>query len=201
MRRLFFSLLFIFLTMGFVYSQDTSVVEETPSNSNGFIYQIGIGSAWSFYFPRIETTVDAMDSASLSRIPFSINFLFGRSLSDGAAWTISLTTSIDSFSASSESLTIYSFLLTGGFQFSPFQKGLILGINGGINLLIPDTDLNYDGDIEFGSGFSLDIGYMFEGMKFGKSGITPGLGIKLIHSELISGSVNQICGYMNLGIR
>ncbi len=201
MQRLFFSLLVIFLTIGSVYSQDSSVAEGTPSNSNGFIYQIGIGSAYSFYFPRIETTVDSMDSSSLIRIPFSINFLFGSSLSDVAAWTISLTTGIDRFSASSESLTIYSLLLTGGFQFTPFQKGLILGINGGINLLIPNTDLDYDGDIEFGSGLSLDIAYLFEGMKFGKSGITPGLGIKLIHSELISGRINQICGYINFRIK
>ena len=184
-----------------VYSQDSSGGEETPSNSNGFVYQLGIGSVWSFYFPRIETTVDSMDSSSLIRIPFSINFMFSSSLSDSTAWTISLTTSIDRFSASSESLTIYSLLFTGGFQFTPFQKGLILGINGGINLLIPNTDLSYDGKIEYGSGFSLDISYMFEGMKFGKSGITPGLGIKLIHSELISGRVNQICGYMNLRMK
>ncbi|MCK5200345.1 MAG: hypothetical protein KAR21_18440, partial [Spirochaetales bacterium] len=156
---------------------------------------------YSFYFPRIETTVDAMDSASLIRIVFSIDFLFGRKLSDLTVCTVALAASMDSFSASSESIKIFSFLLTGGFQFLPFREGLILGINGGINLLIPNTDLSYDGGIEFGSGFAFDIGYLFDGMKFGKSGITPGLGIKLIHSELISGRVNQICGYITLGIR
>ena len=199
MKRLFFSLLFIFLTIGSVFSQDSPVPEETPSNSNGFIYQLGIGSVWSFYFPRIETTVDAMDSAT--RIPFSIYFLFGSKLSNTTAWTISFTTNIDRFSDLSDSLAIFSFLLTGGFQFSTFKERLILGFNAGINMLIPQTDLNYDGDIEFGSGFSLDISYLFESMKFGKQGITPGLGIKLIHSELISGRVNQICGYINFGIK
>ncbi len=201
MRRLFFSLLIVFFAIGSVYSQSSSVVEEIPSNSNEFIYQLGIGSARSFYFPRIKTTVDGMDPASLLRIPFSINFLFGSSLSNSTAWTINLTTGIDHFSASSESITIYSILLTGGLQFIPFRGGLVLGINGGINLLIPNTDLSYDGEIEYGSGFSLDIAYMFEGMKFGGPGITPGLGIKLIHSELISGRVNQICGYINFGIK
>ena len=201
MRELIFSVLCIFLCIFSVFGQDSTEAKVTSSDFSESIYQIGIGSAYSFYFPRIETTVDAMDSTSLNRIPFSIDFLYGRKLSNSTAWTVALTTSIDNFSASSESLQIYSFLLTGGFQYLPFKKGLILGVDAGLTMIIPNTDLSYDGGIEFGSGFAFDIGYLFDGMKFSKAGITPGLGIKLIHSELISGRVNQICGYINLGIR
>ena len=201
MRRLLVPLIFIFFGIGSVYSQDAAVIEETPSNSTGFIYQIGIGSAYSIYFWDIDKVIDLMDEDSLTRSPFDIDLLFGKKMSNTTAWTISLAAGIDSFSASSDSFTIYTMLLAGGFQYLPFQKGLILGINGGISLLIPDTNLDYIGDVELGSGVALDIGYMFDSIKFSKAGIIPGFGIKLIHSEMFRGAVNQICGYVNFGIR
>lgn len=187
-------------------STNTTISEKqepdiTTSKSGRYIFQVGIGSAYSFYFPLIETTVDLMDADSLTRMPFSIDLLFGKKLSDTTAWTISLTTGIDSFSDSSDSFQIYTVLLTGGFQYMPFKKGLFLGIDAGVSLLIPDTNLSYIGSTEVGSGVAIDIGYMFDTLKFSKAGIIPGLGIKLIHSEMFRGSVNQICGYMNLGIR
>lgn len=182
--------------------EDTVITETLILiDSNKFIYQIGVGSAYSFYFWDIEKVIDLMDAGSLTRSPFSIDLLFGRTMSDTTAWTISLTAGMDSFSASSDSFTIYTLLLTGGFQYIPFQKGWILGIDAGFSLLIPDTNLSYKGDVEVGSSVALDIGYMFNSIKFSKAGIIPGLGIKLIHSEMFRGTVNQICGYMNFRIR
>lgn len=201
MRRFFFFLLFISLSLVSVYSQNTDVSEEAPVNVNKKFYQIGVGSAYSFYFWDIEKVIDLMDKGSLTRAPFSINLLFGRTMSKTTAWTISLTAGIDTFSASSDSFTINTMLLAGGFQYMPYQqKGLILGIDAGVLLLIPDTNLSYKGAVEVGSSVALDIGYMFNSIKFSKAGIIPGLGIKLIHSEMFRGTINQICGYINFRI-
>ena len=201
MRRLIFSLLCICVCVTFVFSENNTESDAASSYSGGFIYQISIGSAYSFYFPLIEKTVELMDADSLIRFPFSLDFLFGKKMSATTAWTVSLTTGVDSFSALSDSLRIYTVLLSGGFQYIPFKKGLILGINAGVSLLIPNTNLSYIGSMEVGSGVALDIGYMFDTLEFSRAGIIPGLGIKLIHSEMFRGPVNQICGYMNFGIR
>ncbi|MCD6397566.1 MAG: hypothetical protein J7L71_08495, partial [Spirochaetaceae bacterium] len=124
-----------------------------------------------------------------------------KKMSETIAWTVALTTGLDIFSASPDSLQIYTINLTGGFQYIPFKTGLTTGINAGFSILIPNTNLSYKGSTEIGSSVSLDLGYTFETLKFSKFGIIPGIEFKFIHSEMFRGSVNQICGYINLGIR
>jgi len=118
-----------------------------------------------------------------------------------SAWVVSLTAGIDTFSSSPDSFQVYTFFLSGGYQYMPFQKGLIMGIDAGLSMLIPNTELDYIGGIEFGPGISLNIGYSFDSLKFSKKNLIPGLGVKLIHSDMFRGPVDQIFGYINLGIR
>ncbi|MCK5153509.1 MAG: hypothetical protein KAQ93_04055 [Spirochaetales bacterium] len=184
--------------------QDFSISEISNTDSDNFseyIYQISLGSAYSFYFQDVQTVINSMDEGSLSRIPFSMDLLFGKKMSDSTAWTVSLNSGIDSFTDSSDSFYLYTVLLSVGFQYIPFQKGLTLGVEAGGSILFPNTTLDYVGDIELGSSISIDIGYFFEKLKFTNADIIPGLGIKYIHSEMFRGSVDQISGYINLGIR
>lgn len=174
---------------------------ENPDTITEYIFQLGIGSAYSFYFQDIQNVLDSMDEGSLSRIPFSVDFLFGKKISSTTAWTGILNSGIDSFSDSSDSIQIFTIQLFAGIQYIPFETGLTLGVGAGAALLIPNTTLDYIGNIEFGSTISFDIGYYFETLKFSTKGIIPGLGVKYIHSEIFRGSVDQISGYVNLGIR
>ena len=198
MRRYILSFLLIILCTGFIYSQEE--INTTSSKSNN-IYQFSIGYAYSFYFPMIESTVDTMDSGSLFRFPISMNFLYGKKMSNKSAWVVSLTTGIDIFSSSPDSFQVYTIMLSGGYQYMPFQKGLTLGIDAGLSMLIPNTKLDYIGSIEFGPGISINIGYLFDSLKLSKKNLIPGLGLKLIHLDMFRGPVDQIYGYINLGIR
>ncbi|MCK5674979.1 MAG: hypothetical protein KAH95_16480 [Spirochaetales bacterium] len=199
MRRYFLSFLLIILCTGFIYSQEE--INTASNESKNYIFQFSIGSAYSFYFPTIESTVDTMDSESLFRFPISMDFLYGKKMSEKSAWVVSLTTGIDIFSSSPDSFQVYTIMLSGGFQYMPFQKGLTLGIDAGLSMLIPNTKLDYIGSVEFGPGISLNIGYLFDTLKLSKKNLIPGLGLKLIHSDMFRGPVDQICGYINLGIR
>ncbi len=201
MQKFILTIALILLCFGSVYSQETVKTGIDQPKSSKYIYQIDMGSAYSFYFFDIQNLLDSMDKSSLSRMPFSINFLFGKKMSDTLAWTISLTAGMDIFSAAPDSLQLYTADLTGGFQFIPFTTGLTMGINAGFSVFIPNTNLIYKGSTEIGSLVSLDLGYTFETLKFSKLGIIPGIEFKFIHSEMFRGSVNQICGYINLGIR
>lgn len=166
-----------------------------------YIYQLSIGPSHSFYFKKIQTVIDSMDKGSLSRIPISMDLLFGNKMSESTAWTVSLNGGIDSLTDSSDSFQIFTILFSIGVQYIPFQKGLTFGLNVGGSLLAPNTTLDYKGGIGFGSSISIDVGYFFEQFKFTNAGIVPGLGIKYIHSEIFRGSVDLISGYINLGIR
>ena len=201
MQKFILTLAFILLCFGSVYSQETAKTDIDPQKSSEYIYQLSLGPAYSFYFFDIQNLLDFMDESSISRFPFSIDFLFGKKMSDTIAWTISLTTGMDIFSAAPDSLQLYTVGLTGGFQYIPFKTGLTMGINAGFSILIPNTNLSYKGSTEIGSSVSLDLGYTFEKFKFSNLGIIPGIEFKFIHSEMFRGSVNQICGYINLGIR
>ncbi|MEA1910418.1 MAG: hypothetical protein U9N32_01935, partial [Spirochaetota bacterium] len=186
---------------------DTKIPEEQEINTISakaekiYFYQLSMGSSYSFYPFDIQKVLDTMDAGSISRIPFNIDLLFGKKISPTTAWTGTLNSGIDSFSDSSDSFTIYTILLAAGVQYIPFQKGLTLGLGIGGSIMIPNTTLSYIGDIEFGSTVSFDIGYYFETLKFSKAGIIPGLGLKYLHSEMLRGSVDQISGYITLGIR
>jgi len=201
MQKFILTLVFILLCFGSVYSQETTKSNIDQQKSSEYIYQIGLGPTYSFYFFDLQNLLDSMDESSLSRIPFSINFLFGKKMSETIAWTVAMTTGMDIFSASPDSLQIYAIDITGGFQYIPFITGLTIGINAGFSILIPNTNLSYKGSTEMGSSVSLDLGYTFETLKFSKLGIVPGIEFQFIHSEMFRGSVNQICGYINLGIR
>lgn len=200
MQKYVFALLFVLIGLGSVFSQEEEI-NTVPSESKNFIFQLGIGSSYSFYFYDIQTVIDSMDESSISRIPFSLDFLFGKKMSNTTAWTVSLNSGIDSFSDSSDSFQLYTVLLSIGFQYIPFQKGLTMGIDAGGSVLIPTTTLSYIEDTEFGSSISINMGYFFNTLKFSKAGIIPGFGIKYIHSEMFRGSVDQVSGYINLGIR
>jgi len=201
MQKFILSLAFILLSFGSVYSQETAKIDIGQPKSSEYIYQIGLGSAYSFYFFDIQNLLDSMDESSLIRIPFSIDLLFGKKMSETIAWTVSLTTGLDIFSASPDSLQIYTINLTGGFQYIPFITGLTMGINAGFSILIPNTNLSYIGSTEIGSTITIGLGYTFNTLKFSKKGIIPGIEFQFIHSEMFRGSVDQICGYINLGIR
>ncbi len=200
MRRFFFSLLIILLFTGPLFSQESGTQGETPSGTKKFYYQFGIGSFYSSYFPLIRTTVESMDAGSLVQFPGTIYFQFGRNMTDKLSWNTGLTTGLDSFSSQTGLFQLYTILLTGGIEFTPFPINLTVGMDLGFSLLIPNTDLSYAGTTEPGSGISLSIGYMFEALKFGKAGIVPGIKVKMIHSELFRGTVNQINIYLNLTI-
>jgi len=172
-----------------------------PDSSSKYFYQLSLGSSYSFYFHDIQIVLDSMDQSTLRRIPFSIDFLFGKKISPTTAWTGTLNSGMDIFLDSSNSFQMYTILLSVGVQYIPFQKGLTLGLGAGFSILIPNTTLNYIGNIGFGSTISFDMGYYFEALKFSKAGIVPGLGIKYIHSEILRGTVDQINGYITLGIR
>ncbi len=83
-----------------------------------------MGSSYAFYFYDMQTAIDSMDSNSLSRFPLSLDFLFGKKMSETIAWTTSLTTGIDFFSSSPEYMQLYTIAITGGFQYIPFKTGL-----------------------------------------------------------------------------
>ncbi|MCD6395938.1 MAG: hypothetical protein J7L71_00225, partial [Spirochaetaceae bacterium] len=151
MQKFILTLALILLCFGSVYSQETAKTDIDQPNSSKYIYQLSLGSAYSFYFFDIQNLLDSMDESSLSRMPFSINFLFGKKMADSIAWTISLTAGMDLFSAASDSLQLYTVGLTGGFQYIPFKTGLTTGINAGFSILIPNTNLNYKGSTEIGS--------------------------------------------------
>ena len=201
MQKFILSLAFILISFGSVYSQETAVAEKIPPKTSEYIYQLSLGSAYSFYFPLVNTTIDLMDSSSLNRFPLSLDFLFGKKMSETIAWTVSLTTGMDIFFSSPDTFQLYTLIFTGGFQYIPFKTGLTMGFDAGFSILIPNTNLSYIGNTEIGSTVSLDLGYIFETLKFSKLGIVPGIGLKLIHSEMKHGSADQICGYINLGIR
>lgn len=198
MRRYILSFLLIILCTGFIFSQEEINSESSESNN---IFQFSLGSAYSFYFPMINSTVDTMGNGSLFRFPISMDFLYGKKMSNKSAWLVSLTTGIDIFISSPDSFQVYTFYLSGGYQYKPFQKGLTLGIDAGLSMLIPITKLDYIGSIELGPGISLNIGYMFDSLRLTKKNLIPGLGVKLIHSDMFRGPVDQICAYVNLGIR
>jgi len=200
MRKYVFALFFVLIGLGFVFSQEEEI-NIVPSESNNYIFQLGMGSSYSFYHHDIQTVLNSMDKGSLSRIPFCIDFLFGKKISPTTAWTGTFNSGIDSFSDSSDSFQIYTVLLSIGVQYIPFKKGLTLGVGAGGSLLIPNTTLSYVGNLEFGSTISFDIGYFFEALKFTNRGIIPGLGLKYTHSEMSRGIVDQVSGYINLGIR
>ncbi|MDA3939558.1 MAG: hypothetical protein PF693_09640 [Spirochaetia bacterium] len=199
MRRYIFILIFILISVNFTFSQEE--ITTSSGKSENYFYQLSLGSSYSVYFYDIQTVLDSMDEGTLSRIPLSMDLLFGNKISNTIAWTISLTSSFDSFSSTPDYFQMYNLTMSAGYQYIPFQTGLFMGLNFGINMLIPNTTLDYIGDIEFGSNISFDIGYFFESLKFTKAGIIPGLGLKLGHSEMKRGSVDQISGYINLGIR
>jgi len=199
MQKYIFTLIFILISVNSVFSQEE--INKEPSISNNYIFQLGMGSSYTFYHNDIQTVLDSMDKGSLSRIPFSIDFLFGKQISPTLAWTGTFNSGIDIFSDSSDSFQIYTVLLSVGVQYIPFQKGLTIGLGIGSSLLIPNTTLSYIGNIEFGSTISFDMGYYFETLKFSSVGIIPGLGLKYTHSEMFRGLVDQISGYINLGIR
>jgi len=199
MQKYIFTLIFILISVNSVFSQEE--INKEPSISNNYIFQLGMGSSYTFYHNDIQTVLDSMDKGSLSRIPFSIDFLFGKEISPTTAWTGALNSGIDSFSDSSDSFQIYTILLSVGVQYIPFQKGLTLGLGAGGSIMIPNTTLSYIGSIEFGSTISFDMGYYFETLKFSKAGIIPGIGVKYLHSEMFRGTVDQISGYITLGIR
>jgi hypothetical protein len=182
-------------------TEEQSETEVLESNFKKYIFQFGLGSGYSFYFPIIDTAVATMDQSSLSRIPMGLELLFGSRMSDYTAWTISLLSGIDIFSSGSDFFQLYSMILSAGFQYNPFKRGLIVGLDAGMSMLIPNTNLSYIGSVEFGSAIVFNLAYAFDMLKFSKLEIVPGLGIKLIHSELFRGSVNLISGYINLAIR
>ena len=199
MKKFILLIFFILISISFIFSQGTPTTE--TDDSKNFFYQLSLGSSYSFYPHDIQIVLDSMDEGSGSRIPFSLDFLFGKKISPTTAWTGTLNSGIDSFSDSSDSFQIYTILLSFGVQYIPFQKGLTLGLGVGGSIMIPNTTLSYIGNIEFGSTISFDMGYYFEKLKFSKAGIIPGLGVKYIHSEMFRGTVDQISGYITLGIR
>ena len=199
MQKFILSIIFILISISFIFSQETPTTE--TDDSKIYFYQLSLGSSYSFYPHDIQIVLDSMDSGSLSRIPFSIDFLFGKKISSTTAWTGTLNSGIDSFSDSSDSFQVYTILLSVGVQYIPFQKGLTLGLGAGGSIMIPNTTLSYIGNIEFGSSISFDMGYYFEALKFSNLGIIPGLGVKYIHSEMFRGTIDQVSGYITLGIR
>jgi len=200
MRKYIFSLLFVIISLVSVFSQEKEI-EIVPAESKGYIFQLGVGSAYTIYFFDIQTVIDSMDEDSLFRIPFSLDFLFGQKMTDTTSWTVTLNCGIDSFSDSSDSFQLYTVLLSAGFQYNPFRNGITLGMGLGGSILIPTTTLSYLGNTEFGSNISINMGYFFDSLKFSSAGIIPGLGIKFIHSEIKRGTVDQFSGYINLKIR
>jgi hypothetical protein len=201
MRRYILLLLLVPLCAVFIYSQEEQNTQTNSPFSKNYIIQISVGSGYSSYFPFIETAVDTMNSESLFRIPLSLDFLFAKKMSNTTAWTVSLNNGLDFFTSSPDSFQVYTILLSGGFQYYPSLDGLSLGIDAGISMLIPITNLSYSAGIEIGSGVSLNINYSLYSLKFSKAGLIPGLGLKLIHLEMLHGAVNQIYGYMSLRLR
>ena len=201
MRRYILTFLLIILSVNFIFSEEETNISDTVPESNKYISQLSLGSAYSSYFFLMDKALDSMDEGSLTRTPISIDFLFGKKISPTTAWTGTLNSGVDIFSDSSDSFQIYTIQLFAGVQYIPFKKGLNIGVSAGVTILIPNTTIEYIGTTEIGSSVSIDIGYFFEALKFTKIGIIPGLGVKYIHSEMFRGTVDQICGYINLGIR
>ncbi len=201
MRKLFFSLIFILLFVSSGFSQEITPAGKPLSGKTRFVYQMGIGSFYAAYPPLIKTTTDSMDSGSLIRFPGTIYFQFGSKMTEKLSWNTSLTTGLDSYSDKTGLFQLYSLLLSGGIEFTPFPIDLTMGLDLGYSLLIPNTDLSYSGAVESGSGIGVSAGYIFKGLRFGKPGIIPGIKIKIIHSELFRGSVDQINIYLNLTIQ
>ena len=201
MRRNILSILLIIFSVNFIFSQEEANISDTVPDSNEYIFQLSFGPSYSFYFYNIQLVIDSMDEGSPIRIPFSIDFLFAKKMSKSTAWTVSLNSGLDFFFSSSDSFQVYTMFLNGGFQYIPPINGLSLGLAAGISMLIPNTNLTYIGSLEFGSGVSLNINYSLYSLKFSKAGLIPGLGLKLIHLEMVHGPINQICGYMSLRLR
>lgn len=200
MRKIVFSLLFIIIGLVSVFSQEEEV-EIIPATSKNYIFQLGLGPAYSFYFFDAQTVIDSMDEGSLVRIPFSIDFLFGQRMSDTMSWRVSLNSFLDSFFDSSDSFQLYTILLSAGFQYNPFRNGFTLGMGLGGSILIPSTTLSYIGSTEFGSNISINMEYFFDTLKFSSLDLIPGLVIKYVHSEMKRGSVDQLSLCMALKIR
>ena len=200
-RRYILSILLIILSVNFIFSQEEKNISETVPESNEYIFQLSLGPSYTFYFYDIQNVLDSMEEGSLIRIPISIDFLFGKKTSPTTAWTVNLNNGMDSFSDSSDSFQIYTIQLITGVQYIPFKKGLNISLSGGVAILIPNTTIDYIGNVEIGATIVFDIGYFFETLKFTNAGIIPGLGVKYVHSEMFRGTVGQVIGYINLGIR
>ncbi len=192
MKKIVLITVFI-ITAAACFSENS--VSESPSKPV-FFFEGGIGTSYSFYSSaNTDTMVGIIDTGGYSRVPLYFNVLAGLSIYDNLSVLLTVADVFDRFSFSSDYLQLNTLQIYPGLQYISPVKGLMFELGWGLALLLPDTNMSYNGGIEQGSVVQFSAVYQFYQLN---GRLLPKTGLRISHSELINSKITSLILFINL---
>lgn len=172
------------------------------STSSGFHLSLegGIGSALNFYTsPKTDTMTGYTDNPDFANIPLYINISGLYSLYSNFQILLTAADLFNFYTSSGGNLVLNTIQLYPSIRYDlPILEGLFLETGWGFAILIPSTQLSYNGSVEAGSTFQASIIYRFTGIK---KPLLPEAGFRFARTELLSSEITSLVLFFNIYLK
>ncbi len=173
---------------------------EETDRSFHLSFEGGIGSALNFYAShKTDTMTGYTDNPDFTNIPLYINLSGLYALYSNFQITLTAADLFNFYTSSGGNLMLNTIQLYPSIRYDlPFMEELFLETGWGFALLIPSTQLSYNGSLEPGSTFQASVIYRFTGIK---KPLLPEAGFRFSRTELLSSEITSLILFFNIYLK
>lgn len=170
--------------------------QNAPSGrKRGFMFEIGAGPTTISYGALADSYFAAAESAGLSRIQVYLNIDLGYAVTQKLYLVVGVDGVGDRFYDTANYVQLNSYLYHAGLRYYPFERGLVLGLEGGAATQVLQSDVGLGGSSPWGWGAGATIAYDFARKP---TGFTVELATKVDYLTIESSTVTAVALYLDL---